>query len=64
MKPNQRYAVECAALDLAYAIRCQRVCETMEEKPLLDTLDDLREAFPDVAVHIECLMNELLGEQA
>lgn len=64
MNTKQRFAVECAALDLAYAIRCQRDCVPMEEKPLLNTLDDLREAFPDMAVHIECLMNELLGAQA
>ena len=64
MNAAQCAAVYLAAVDLAHAIKAQRDCEPMEEKPLLATLDDLREAFPDMAGHIECLMNELLGAQA
>ena len=45
MSPYQSFAVEMAALDLVHAIKCQRDCEPMDEKALLATLQDLRDAF-------------------
>ena len=48
MSPYQSFAVEMAALDLVHAIKCQRDCEPMDEKALLATLQDLRDAFLDV----------------
>ena len=62
MNPEQKLAIECAVLDLAYAVRCSRNGEFMEITPLLDTLDDLRVAFPELAlVEITC---DLLESEA
>lgn len=62
MNPEQKLAIECAVLDLAYAVRCRRNGEFMEITPLLDTLDDLRVAFPELAlVEITC---DLLESEA
>lgn len=62
MNPEQKLAIECAVLDLAYAVRCRRDGEFMEITPLLDTLDDLRVAFPELAlVEITC---DLLESEA
>lgn len=63
MSPEQQQAIRCAAIDLAYAVRCRRDCEPMEVTPLLDTLDDLRAAFPDIGL-IDTLVQELEEEQA
>ena len=63
MSPEQQQAIRCAAIDLAYAIRCRRDCEPMEVTPLLDTLDDLRAAFPDIGL-LDTLVQELEEEQA
>lgn len=63
MSPEQQQAIRCAAIDLAYAVRCQRDCEPMEVTPLLDTLDDLRAAFPDIGL-LDTLVQELEEEQA
>jgi hypothetical protein len=59
MNTTQLYAIECAAIDLAYAIRCQRDCEPMEEKSLLDTLEDLRDAFPTISDQIADVIETL-----
>jgi hypothetical protein len=65
MSPQQVFAIECAALDLAYAVRCRRECEPMETTPLLDTLDDLRAAFPEMAESIDYILAEFeLEEEA
>lgn len=63
MSPEQQQAIRCAAIDLAYAVRCRRDCEPMEVTPLLDTLDDLRAAFPDIGL-LDTLVQELEEEQA
>ena len=63
MNPEQQQAIRCAAIDLAYAVRCRRDCEAMEIAPLLDTLDDLRAAFPDIGL-LDTLVQELEEEQA
>ena len=63
MNPEQQQAIRCAAIDLAYAVRCRRDCEPMEVTPLLDTLDDLRAAFPDIGL-LDTLVQELEEEQA
>jgi len=63
MSPEQQQAIRCAAIDLAYAVRCQRDCEPVEVTPLLDTLDDLCAAFPDIEM-LDTLVQELIGEQA
>ena len=63
MNPEQKLAIECAVLDLAYAVRCRRNGEFMEITPLLDTLDDLRAAFPDIGL-LDTLVQELEEEQA
>lgn len=62
MNPEQKFAIECAVLDLAYAVRCRRNGEFMEITPLLDTLDDLRAAFPELAEPIDCILAELEPE--
>ena len=48
MSPYQCFAVEMAALDLVHAIICKRDCKPMDEKALLATLQDLRDAFINV----------------
>ncbi len=48
MTTYQKFAVEMAALDLVHAIKCQRDCVPMDEKALLATLQDLRDAFLNV----------------
>ena len=63
MSPEQQQAIRCAAIDLAYAVRCRRDCEPMEVTPLFDTLDDLRAAFPDIGL-LDTLVQELEEEQA
>lgn len=63
MSPEQQQAIRRAAIDLAYAVRCRRDCEPMEVTPLLDTLDDLRAAFPDIGL-LDTLVQELEEEQA
>jgi len=63
MNPEQQQAIRCAAIDLAYAVRCRRDCEPMEVTPLLDTLDDLRAAFPDIGL-LDTLVQELEEELA
>ena len=63
MSPEQQQAIRCAAIDLAYAVRCRRNCEPMEVTHLLDTLDDLRDAFPDIGL-LDTLVQELEEEQA
>ena len=63
MSPEQQQAIRCAAIDLAYAIRCRRDCVPMEVTHLLDTLDDLRAAFPDIGL-LDTLVQELEEEQA
>lgn len=64
MNTKQRSAVEWAALDLAYAVRCQRDCELFDEKHLLAALQDLCKAFPKMGINTKRLINELSGVQA
>ena len=67
MSPYQSFAVEMAALDLVHAIRCQRDCEPMDEKALLATLPDLRDAFltvGDISDRIDRIIETLDEEQA
>ena len=67
MSPYQSFAVEMAALDLVHAIKCQRDCEPMDEKALLATLQDLRDAFltvGDISDRIDRIIETLDEEQA
>ena len=66
MSPYQSFAVEMAALDLVHAIKCQRDCEPMDEKALLATLQDLRDAFltvGDISDRIDRIIETLDEEQ-
>jgi len=66
MSPYQSFAVEMAALDLVHAIKCQRDCEPMDEKALLATLQDLRDAFltvGDISDRIDRIVETLDEEQ-
>jgi len=66
MTPYQSFAVEMAALDLAHAIKAQRDCEPMDEKALLATLQDLRDAFltvGDISDRIDRIIETLDEEQ-
>jgi hypothetical protein len=66
MSPYQSFAVEMAALDLVHAIKCQRDCEPMDEKALLATLQDLRDAFltvGDISDRIDRIVKTLDEEQ-
>lgn len=65
MTPYQSFAIEMAALDLVHAIKCQRDCEPMEEKALLATLADLRDAFltvGDISDKVDSIIGTLEGE--
>ena len=67
MSPYQSFAVEMAALDLVHAIKCQRDCEPMDEKALLATLQDLRDAFltvGNISDRIDRIIETLDGEQS
>lgn len=67
MSPYQSFAVEMAALDLVHAIKAQRDCEPMDEKALLATLQDLRDAFltvGDISDRIDRIIETLDEEQA
>ncbi len=66
MTPYQSFAIEMAALDLVHAIKCQRDCEPMDEKALLATLQDLRDAFltvGDISDRIDRIIETLDEEQ-
>ena len=66
MSPYQSFAVEMAALDLVHAIKCQRDCEPMDERALLATLQDLRDAFltvGDISDRIDRIIETLDEEQ-
>jgi hypothetical protein len=66
MTPYQSFAVEMAALDLVHAIKCQRDCEPHDEKALLATLQDLRDAFigvRDISDRIDQIVQNLDEEQ-
>ena len=66
MSPYQSFAVEMAALDLVYAIKAQRSCEPLDEKALLATLQDLRDAFisvRDISDRVDKIVQTLDEEQ-
>ena len=63
MNAAQCAAVYLAAVDLAHAIKSQRDCEPMDEKALLFTLQDLREAFPIISDQIAYIIETLDEEQ-
>jgi len=52
MTPYQKFAVECAVIDLVYSIECSRSGLPVDEKPLLDSINDLRSSFPEMADRI------------
>ena len=67
MSPYQSFAVEMAALDLVHAIKCQCDCEPMDEKALLATLQDLRDAFltvGNISDRIDRIVENLDEEQS
>lgn len=64
MSPAQLAAVEMAAIDLAHAIQTQRDCEPLDEKALLFTLQDLRDAFPTLSDEIDTILETLDEVQA
>jgi len=67
MTTYQKFAVEMAALDLAHAIKAQRDCEPMDEKALLATLQDLRDAFltvGDISDRVDRIIETLDEVQA
>ena len=66
MNASQCAAVYLAAVDLAHAIKSQRDCEPMDEKALLATLQDLRDAFltvGDISDRIDRIVETLDEEQ-
>jgi hypothetical protein len=67
MTTYQKFAVEMAALDLVHAIKCQRDCVPMDEKALLATLQDLRDAFltvGDISDRVDRIIETLDEVQA
>jgi len=66
MTPYQSFSIEMAALDLAHAIKAQRDCVPMDEKALLATLQDLRDAFisvRDISDRVDKIVQTLDEEQ-
>lgn len=66
MTPYQSFSIEMAALDLVYAIKAQRGCEPLDEKALLATLQDLRDAFisvRDISDRVDKIVQTLDEEQ-
>jgi hypothetical protein len=64
MSPAQLAAVEMAAIDLAHAIQAQRDYQPVDEKALLFTLQDLRDAFPALSDEIDTILETLDEVQA